>query len=176
MTAMTDALQAIRKVRQTRRYAPDPVDPEALREILEVARWSGSAANRQPWHFVVVDDREQLRQLSEVRPELSWVSSAPVAIATVLAGDRKITEAYDEGRVTERIMIAAQLLGLGSAVAWYGGAAEQAKAQEILGAPEGSTTRALITIGHPAPGKQPTGVEGGRKPLDELVSRNRFGS
>ena len=70
MTAMTDTLQAIRKVRQTRRYAPDPVDPEALREILEVARWSGSAANRQPWHFVVVDDREQLRQLSEVRPEL----------------------------------------------------------------------------------------------------------
>src|SRR5690606_31576655 len=84
MTATTDALTAIRKVRQTRRYAPDPIDPDTLREILEVARWSGSAANTQPWHFVVVDDPDELRQLSEVRDAIGWVSTAPVAIAIVL--------------------------------------------------------------------------------------------
>lgn len=175
MTATTDALQTIRKVRQTRQFTPDPVDPDTLREILEVARWSGSAANTQPWHFVVVDDPDELRQLSEVRPEIGWVSTAPVAIANVLKGNRKISEAYDEGRVTERIMIAANLLGLGSAVAWYGDASQQARAKEILGAPEDATTRALVVIGHPAAGKQPTGVEGGRKPLEEIVSYGRVG-
>lgn len=176
MTATTDALQTIRKVRQTRQFTSDPVGQDTLQEILEIARWSGSAANTQPWHFVVVDDPDQLRQLSEVRDAIGWVSGAPVAIAIVLKGERKITEAYDEGRVTERIMIAANLLGLGAAVAWYGDKDQQAQAKQILGAPEGSTARALVAIGHPAPGRQPTGVEGGRKPLDEIVSRNRLGS
>lgn len=176
MTDTADALKTIRSVRQTRRFADEPVDPEALNEILEVARWSGSSQNRQPWHFVVVRDRGRIRQLSEVRDAIGWVGTAPVAIAIVLEGGRKISEAYDEGRVTERIMIAANLLGLGSAVAWYGDASQQARAKAILGVPEEATARSIIAVGHPdRSASQRGGAEGGRKPLSELVSFERFG-
>ena len=168
----TDALNAIRHVRQTRGYTDAPVDPGALDEILEVARWSGSSANTQPWRFLVVDDKDVLRQLAEIR--LPWIATAPIAIAIVLDGNKRLSEAYDEGRVTERIMIAAQLLGLGSAVAWYGDASQQAQAKDILGIPEDATARSLVTIGHPAPSGQRS-ANGGRKPLDEIVSHNRLG-
>lgn len=168
----TDALKAIRHVRQSRGYTNEAVDPAALDEILEVARWSGSSSNSQPWRFIVVDDKEILRQLADIR--LPWVATAPVAIAIVLDGDKKISEAYDEGRVTERIMIAAKLLGLGAAVAWYGDKDQQAQAKAILGIPDDSTARSMVTIGHPAPSSQRSS-NGGRKPLDELVSHNRLG-
>lgn len=171
----TDALKAIRHVRQVRAYTDEPVETAALDEILEVARWSGSAANTQPWRFIVIDDKEVLRQLAEIR--LPWIATAPVAIAIVLDGDKRLSEAYDEGRVSERIMIAAKLLGLGSAVAWYGDKEQQARAKAILGIPEDATARSLVTIGHPDPSQAPSSaVGGGRKPLDEIVSRNRLNS
>jgi nitroreductase len=170
----TDALNAIRHVRQLRAYTDEPVDPAALDEILEIARWSGSSANTQPWRFIVIDDPDTLRQLAEIR--LPWVATAPVAIAIVLDGNKKISEAYDEGRVTERIMIAAKLLGLGAAVAWHGDADQQARAKAILGIPEGLTSRAIVTLGHPdRSAATRSAVGGGRKPLDEIVSRNRLG-
>lgn len=176
MTDTTTALKTIRSVRQTRRFTSEPVAPEALDKILEVARWSGSSQNRQPWHFIVVRDRERIRQLSEVRDAINWAGTGPVAIAIVLDGGRKISEAYDEGRVTERIMIAANLLGLGSAVAWYGDASQQARAKAILGVPEEATARSVIAIGHPdrSADQRSPAAEGGRKPLSEIVSHERY--
>ena len=172
---VTDTLKAIRHVRQTRAYTNEPIDSAALDEILEVARWSGSSANTQPWRFIVIDDKEVLKQMAAIR--LPWIATAPVAIAIVLDGNKRLSEAYDEGRVTERIMIAAKLLGLGSAVAWYGDADQQAQAKAILNIPAEATARALITIGHPDPSQASKSAGGGgRKPLEELVSRNRLDS
>ncbi len=170
----TDALRAIRHVRQTRGYTDEPVDSSALNEILDIARWAGSSTNSQPWRFIVVDDKDVLRQLAEIR--LPWVATAPVAIAIVLDGDQKISEAYDEGRLTERIMIAAKLLGLGAGVAWYGDKDQRAQAKAILGIPEEATARSMVTIGHPDASQFATTNSGGRKPLEELVSHNRLGS
>jgi nitroreductase len=172
---VTDALDAIRQVRQVRGFTDESLDPAALDQILEVARWSGSSKNTQPWRFIVVDDPDVLRQLAEARESNSWIASAPVVIAIVLDGSKKMSEAYDEGRVTERIMIAAKLLGLASAVAWYTEAAQQARAKEILGVPEEATAHSLIAIGHPDVSKTRSSSNGGRKPLDEIVSHNRLG-
>ena len=62
----TDALNAIRHVRQTRAYTGEPVDPAALDQILEVARWSGSSANSQPWRFVLIEERETIDRIAEI--------------------------------------------------------------------------------------------------------------
>ena len=56
-------LRGLRAVRQLR---PDPLPDAVVHDILEVARWSGSAGNRQPWEFVVVRDRDMLRQLATI--------------------------------------------------------------------------------------------------------------
>jgi len=47
-------LRTMRQVRSVRSFRPDPVPDEYLTAILEVARWTGSGSNRQPWTFVVV--------------------------------------------------------------------------------------------------------------------------
>ncbi|MEA2594251.1 MAG: hypothetical protein QOF01_720 [Thermomicrobiales bacterium] len=62
----TDQLiEYLRTLRQVRRFTDEPVSDQALEDVLQVARWTGSAVNRQPWEFVVVRDRETRRALAE---------------------------------------------------------------------------------------------------------------
>ncbi|HEV2126576.1 MAG TPA: nitroreductase family protein [Chloroflexota bacterium] len=170
-------ISLVRTVRQARQYETEPVSEDVLTELLEVARWSGSSRNTQPWHFIVVDEKEQLQRISQLRTPINWVAGAPLGIAIVLDGTNPTSEAYDEGRVTERLLIAARFLGLGGGVAWYGDAGQQAEAKQILGIPEERTARSIVLIGHPTSTKdpRPTRAEPGRKPLSELVSYNRWG-
>jgi len=173
-----DLLGHLRKVRQVRQYRPDSVPSDAVAELLEVARWTGSSRNTQPWHFVVVDDRDLLRRLSQLRPAITWIAGAPLGIAIVLDGASEISEAYDEGRVSERLLIAATALGLGGGVAWYGDATQQAEAKRLLGIPPERTARSIVTIGYPHSVRdpRPSTARRGRKPLAEIVSLNSFGT
>ncbi len=167
----------LKKVRQARQYKPDPVPDDVLNELLDVARWTGSSRNTQPWHFIVVKDKEQLRQISQIRPPINWVAGAPLAIAIVLDGANAISEAYDEGRVTERLLFGARALGLGGGVAWFGDEAQQAEGKRILDVPFERAARSVVVLGYPTTTKDPRPgpVEGGRKPLSELVSYGRMG-
>jgi nitroreductase len=54
----------VKRVRQTRDYLPDPVPEEALRDILDVARWTGSVSNGQPWTFIVVTDADTRERMA----------------------------------------------------------------------------------------------------------------
>ena len=172
-----EVLREMRKVRQARRYHPNPVPEDVVTQLLEVARWTGSSRNTQPWHFIVITDKEQLRQISQIRTPINWVADAPLAIAIVLDGQHEPNEAFDEGRVTERLLIAARLLGLGGGTAWFGDASQQARGKEILGIPAERTARSVVVIGKPTTTKdhRPNPAEPGRHPLSELVSYDRFG-
>jgi len=110
----------LQKVRQARQYKPEAVPDDVIAELLEVARWTGSSRNTQPWHFIVITDKAQLTQISQVRTPINWVAEAPLAIAIVLDGANNVSEVYDEGRVTERLLIGARILGLGGGTAWFG--------------------------------------------------------
>ena len=168
----------MKKVRQIRQYKPDAVADEIIQELLEVAQWTGSSRNTQPWHFVVVTDKAQLSDLSQIRTPINWVAAAPLAIAIVLNGASDVSEAYDEGRVTERLMVAARLLGLGGGTAWFGDEAQQARGKVILGIPAEKTARSVVVLGYPITSRdpRPNAVEGGRHPLSEIVSAGRYGT
>ncbi|MFW6075932.1 MAG: nitroreductase family protein [Chloroflexota bacterium] len=171
-----EVAQAIKKVRQARKYTTDQVPKDVVDELLEIARWTGSSRNTQPWHFIVIDDKEQLRKISQLRDPINWVADAPLAIAIVLNGDAEVSEAYDEGRVTERLMIGAHIFGFGGGVAWFGNESQQAQAKEILSIPAENTARSVVTVGQPATLKdhRPSPATPGRKPISELVSHNRM--
>ncbi len=176
MLASVSLIERMRTVRQIRQYSADAVPEEVVRELLKVARWTGSSRNTQPWHFVVVTDKEQLRQISQLRTPINWLAKAPLGIAIVLDGASPISEAYDEGRLTERILIAAHALGHGGGVAWFGDDAEQAEAKRILDIPAERTARSVVMIGRPTTTKdpRPNPRPGGRKPLSEIVSYGRY--
>src|SRR5215210_8926096 len=65
MTA-EDRIAFLRSLRAVRSFRPDPVPQEVVDHILEVARWSGSASNKQPWQIWVVRERDTLRSLAAV--------------------------------------------------------------------------------------------------------------
>jgi len=181
MSPVADAKQVakeIRHVRQARLFEDRPVPEDVLEELLEIARWTGSSRNTQPWEFIVITDPEQLRQISQVRPPINWVADAPLAIAIVLNGSNPISEAFDEGRVTERLLIGARMLGLGGGTAWFGDDAQQAAAKQVLGIPDEKMARSVVVIGYPTTTKdhRPNPAVAGRRSLDELVSYQRLGA
>jgi nitroreductase len=168
--------RALRRTRQIRDFRPDPVPQELLDEVLEVARWSGSATNSQPWTFIVVRDSGTRARLAELAPNARHVAKAPVVIAIAMSGEHPDWEAYDEGRVAERILVAATGLGLGAAIGWVNDARRAAVA-ELLGIPEPGYVRTMVSLGYAtAEASAPKSAPGqARKPLADLVRYERFG-
>lgn len=172
----------LRGLRAVRRYAARPVAEDALRDILETARWTGSAKNTQPWELVVVRDRATLDQLATLGQYAGHLAGAPLGLALVLAGPGA---AFDEGRLAQTLMLAAWAHGVGSCIASLYPEANQQRARDLLGVPAGRTLRTVIALGYPADAAatrlsaSPPGVRAavpvGRKPLEELVSWERYG-
>lgn len=162
----------LHSLRQVRRFRPDPVPDDVLNDILDVARWTGSAKNVHPWHFIVVRNHETLQTLGTLGNFTQFISGVPMAIAVVLDNTNPRTEWYDEGRVQERMMLAAHAHGLGSGTAWYA----EGAVNELLGVPSNYLVRSVVGLGYPEDsiGTTVTGVPRGRKPLDELVRYERF--
>jgi nitroreductase len=177
ISSAREATRELLKIRQARLYERKPVPDDVLQELLQIARWTGSSRNTQPWEFIVIDDPEQLRKISDIRTPINWVADVPLAIAIVLSGGSEASEAYDEGRLTERLLIGAHLLGLGGGIAWFGDDAQQAQGKEILGIPAERTARSVVALGYPTTTKdhRPNPAVPGRRPLTELVSHNRYG-
>jgi hypothetical protein len=174
----SSGLDPIRRVSQIREYSPEAVPDEVVDQLLELARWTGSAKNTQPWHFIVVRDKGRLRKIADLRPNINWLAAAPLGIAIVLDGAEPMFGAYDEGRLTERLLTGATLLGYGGGTAWFGGPTQEAEAKRILGIPAELTARQIVLIGRPSSIKdpRPSGPPRGRKPISELVSYDRWGA
>ena len=171
-----DRIAFLRRLRAVRSFRPDPVPQEVVNDILEVARWSGSASNRQPWELVVIQDQETLRSLAEVRGYANHLAGAPLGIVLVMAGERAEQETYDEGRLSERIMLAALAHGVGSGIGWIVGEGRDA-AKEILGIPPERVVRTAISLGYPdeEARRSRTWTGQARKPLAEIIHEERYG-
>jgi nitroreductase len=169
-------IEAMNKVRQTRIYLDKSVSKDDLDTLLEVAQWTGSARNTQPWHFIVVQDKETLGKLAALRSNIDWVANVPVAVALVFDGQDTVLEAFDEGRIYERLAVGAKLLGMGSGTAWFLGDAEEAAAKELLGVPAERTMHSMVALGYvdTSANQLPGRNYVGRKPLDEIVSYEKL--
>ncbi len=169
-----DRISFLRTLRAVRSFRSEPVPQEVIDDILEVARWSGSAGNSQPWEIVVIKDRETLRSLASVEGYAGHLAGAPLGIVLVMAGEREQRETYDEGRLSERIMLAAHAHGVGSSIGWIVGSGRDA-AKEILGIPQEKMVRTTISLGYQGEGARRSRGGQARKPLDEIVHYERYG-
>ncbi len=172
----------LRSLRVVRRFSDRAIPDGVLTDILDVARWTGTSKNTQQWHIVVVRDRETLRVLSQLGQFAGHVAGANVALALVMESAKN---QFDCGRLAERVMLAAWAHDVGSCIGSIWGDENEAKAKELLGVPAERWLRQLISLGYPAdedaarvrstPGLARALPSIGRKPLGELVSRERFG-
>lgn len=166
---------AITSRRNVRNFADRPIDDAALERILEAGRRAPSSRNWQPWDFVVVTDRAQLRELSKVWRGAGHVAESAATVALVVAdADEERTRGiaqYDLGQATMAMMIAAADHGVGSGHSAVG---DQEKAREVLGLPADRRVAYLIDFGYPAerplrPIKQPN-----RRPFADVVHRSHW--
>jgi len=114
-------LDFIMNRRSIRRYTGEKVSVEMLHDLLKAAMYAPSAVNKQPWHFILVQDAATLSDLSGLHPYASMLPKASAAI--VVCGDENLanTPAYwpvDCAAATENILLAAHGLGLGAV--WLG--------------------------------------------------------
>ncbi len=153
-----DAIKAIQTRRSIRKYTGKTVNPEIIRQLLESGMYAPTARNIQPWHFIVVDEREMLDKLSVAHPYAKMLREAPLAI--LVCGDKRLQEAdgyiiQDCSAATQNIMLAAHALGLGSV--WLGMYPREERMQAVsglLGIPGHILPVSLISIGYPAEEKE----------------------
>ena len=156
-----EVLEAIRTKRATRQFAAQPVPDDVIRRIVDAGRRSQSSKNDQPWTFVVVRDRETLKQLSECGQYAGHLAGAAFGVAILAQPGYD----FDQGQAAAYLQLAAWELGVGSCIASI---YEPERAKAILGAPQELQFDTAISFGYPS---QPPAVPraGGRKPLDEVV-------
>ena len=173
-----DRLRPLRRARQVRQFDPAPVDPSILDALADVARWTGSSSNSQPWRFIVVTEPSTLRALHTAGlPQTRGLETAPAAIAIVLPSDpaRAVHDAYDDGRAAERLLVAATILDIGAGISWIRTDVRPAVA-EILHLPPDRMVRTIVQLGHPTVGaRAPKATPGtARLPRDEVVFQERW--
>ncbi len=156
-----------------RQFTSELVAEEDLVALAEVARWSGSSRNSQPWRFIVVRDAALIRRIADIgHPPTRSLHTAMAAMAISLPDEeaRTTSLAYDDGRVAERVLIGASMLGLGAGIAWVRPDVRR-EIGDLLGINEGRLVRTIMAIGHPsAEGLAPKSPMGkARLPLDDLV-------
>lgn len=167
-----DAITSRRNVRQ---FADRPLSEEDLNRILEAGRRAPSSRNWQPWDFIVVTDREQLRELSGVWRGGGHVADSAATVVFVLpvVDDRAQREraGFDTGQAAMQMMIAAADLGVGSGHSAVG---DQDKARKLLGFPEDRYATIMIDFGYPADRPLRPIRDPDRRPFDEVVHRGRW--
>jgi nitroreductase len=170
-----DAIETMKARRSVRAYEPKPVAREALSKVLEAGRMAPSASNNQPWHFVIVQDPEKRKVLSEGR-YAHFLTQSPVVI--VGCGDTERAPRWHMVDVTialQQMVLAATNEGLGTC--WIGSFDEDS-VRKCLNVPGNWKVVAMLALGY-AKDKLDLGAaimrSKNRKPLEEITSMDEFG-
>ncbi len=139
--------------RSIRKFKAQNVEPEKIDKLLRAAMQAPSAANQQPWEFIVVQDKEKLAQIAETSPYAKLAANSAVTFV-LLANDKelKVPTAWEQdmSAATQNILLEAVHLGLGGV--WLGVATSNAVAENVsrlFELPAHIRPFALISIGYP---------------------------
>ncbi len=164
-----DTFTCIRTRREIRDYLDKPIQDESLNRVLEAGRLAPSSKNSQPWHFVVIKNKETLRKISELTPTGAHIAKAPLAIAILMDG-AKLPE-VDGARAIQNMVLAAWDLGIGAC--WVTNFYDDA-VKDLLGAPQRMKLVSVIPFGYPLDPK--SAHKKMRKPLEEIVHYEKLGT
>jgi nitroreductase len=164
-----DVFEAVSTLLAVRRYQDNPVPAELVDQMVQAGHLTASASNKQPWHFVVVQDRDTLKRLGGLARTGPYIAQA--ALAVVVAVERASQFGIsDASRAIQDMMLVAWSAGIGSNWVGFRGLDEVGT---LLGIPSDLEVLAIVPFGYPdqivGRGKKQ------RKPIGEVVSRERFG-
>lgn len=163
---------AVRARRNVRTYQDRPIPDADLDRILEAGRRAPSASNSQPWDFVLVTERADLVELSQVWQGARHVASSAATIALLAPITEDPRRAgliqYDLGQATIQMAVTAADLGIGSGHAAIG---DQDRLRELLGHPPDRRGAYMLALGYPADRPLVPLTKINRRPFEEVVHR-----
>jgi nitroreductase len=164
-----EVFDAGRTMLAVRTYQDKPVPSDLLRRIVEAGRLTGSAMNAQPWRFIVIENRESIRQIGGLTRSGPYVAEAPLVI--VVAIEKTRFAASDGSRAIQSMMLTAWAEGVGSNWVGFIGMLDEVKPH--LNIPKELDVVAVVPFGYPS---QPVGKgKKQRKALSEIAYGGRFG-
>jgi nitroreductase len=158
--------EAIRRKRAVRAYTPEPMPEEVISAILNAGRRAQSSKNTQPWTFILVTERDQLARVASAGTYAAHMPGSAFTVVLVGAAGSE----FDLGQAAANMQLVATALGVGSCVTTLH---NQELAHDALGVPADLICRWAITFGYPAEADRPL-KPGGRRPLGEVVRRERY--
>jgi nitroreductase len=163
-----DVFEAVRTVLAVRSYQDKPIPPDAVERIVAAGRLTGSSMNGQPWHFIVVENRDTLRRMGELAASGPYIAQAPLAI--VVAIEESPYAISDGSRAIQSMILTAWAEGIASNWVGYMG---PDTVKPLLGIPANLNLLGIIPFGYPV---QAAGQgKKKRKPLAQVAHRERFG-
>lgn len=147
-----DALKVLLTRRSVRRFTSQSVSDETIDKIMHAAMSAPSAANEQPWHFLVIDDRKILDKIPSIHPHALMCQQAPAAIIVCIdTAQEKYREFWpqDLANASQNILLAISALGLGGV--WVGVHPNKERIQDIkdlLDLPESVIPFNIIPFGY----------------------------
>src|SRR5207245_11694353 len=107
-----EVFDAVRTVLAVRQYQDKPVPEPLVHQIVEAGHLTASSNNRQPWHFIVIEDKEMLRQLGALVQTGRYIAQAPLAI--VVGMENSPFEVSDASRAIKSMVLTSWALYIGS--------------------------------------------------------------
>lgn len=145
-----------------RAYQKKPVEDAKIEQLLKAAMASPTAANKQPWFFVVIKSPELLNALADILPHAQMTAKAPLAIVAcgdlnkALDGNGQDFWIQDVSAASENLLLAAHAIGLGAV--WTGVYPDKERtdaAKKLLKLPQNIIPLNVIPIGYPAESPSP---------------------
>jgi len=162
-----ETFEAIRTVLAVRRFKETPIPEPIVRQIVEAGHLTASSMNGQPWHFLIVQDKETLRQLGSLAPTGPYIAQAPLAI--IVGMEQSPYALSDASRAIQSMILTAWSQGIASN--WVG-FDNLPNINPSLGIPQEISILAILPFGYPVDtiGKG----QKKRKPLNEVAHRERW--
>jgi nitroreductase len=164
-----DVFDVVRTVLAVRQFRDQPVPESVITEIVEAGHLTASASNKQPWHFIVVQNKDTLRQLAALAKTGPYISQAPLAIVVGIDQGNPLAVS-DASRAIQDMILTAWSHGVGSN--WVGFRGLQA-VNPLLGIPDEIDVLAILPFGYPVQ-KIGSGAKK-RKPLGEIAYHEKWG-
>src|SRR5258708_691535 len=107
-----EVFDAVRTVLAVRQFQEKPVPEPLVRQIVEAGHLTASSRNGQPWHFIIIEDKEMLRKLGALVPTGPYIAQAPLAI--VVGMEHSPYAVSDTSRAIQSMVLTAWDQGIGS--------------------------------------------------------------
>lgn len=162
-----EVFDAVRTVLAVRQFQEKPIPEALVHQIVEAGHLTASSGNKQPWHFIVVEDKQTLQQLGALVSTGPYIAQAPMAIAVGM--EQSPYGISDASRAIQSMVLTAWAQGVGSN---WAGFENLQQVNPVLGIPQEIEILAVLPFGYPittlGKGKKK------RKPLGEVVHRERW--